>query len=766
MPSELDQVLQYSWLNGYDNWGGGGFTLVRRDEDGRRHFWECKNFPFYFYIKEAELDYAMAALREMKEEGILQRVTKAPGGWVKLYVLNNGKRDEENPRTYLHKTLTSVGVKTYEADLSNFERFCIDFDVKVATNHSVCYWDIETDDRQGWIDVGNQRVLSIGFIGSDGRRWWFCDDDERKVLQQAVAVMNEYDVVIGYNSAKFDWPVVRLRLQHFGLKRPMRCVVQLDLFKRLAKTVFKIGPAGGFVSKSWRLDDVGEAICGMKKIKHEQTIWEMFTSNRQLLKEYNMRDIEILKGIDENLTALSLMLKQTELTGRFLDGNITVGKLLDIYILKAGAKENAHFPSNMNWGSSEDQEQIVGGRVTDVNPGVYRNIHVYDFSAMYPSIIRTWNIGLDTYVADPPKDRSDDTLNYSPTGCAFRKEPQSMFSRIIVRLLEGRKKYKDAAEQVEYGSKEYRNLTISQTILKELANSAYGIFADRDSRYFMKDVAETITLGGQWLNRKMNEWFEAQGSTVAFSDTDSCAGTLPDGYDPEQTRHDFIRALTVPLKDEWNVDWNCFEVKYEKTFNVLVVVTKKQYVGHLVIGDGKPIDRIFVRGLETIKRDTIEITRRAETELFQIICKEKDWSLERLVPWMQALYEDVLYGEHPVEDYIIRKAVKANLESDYKGKLPDHVVVARQMINDKLEVFGGMDIQYVLIKNRSGGKPIAVPYYDPRAVTDWDRQEYWTKHVYAKLVRVLAVVQKEYRWDTFEHPVASEMGTYYQGVLV
>ena len=42
---------------------------------------------------------------------------------------------------------------------------------------------------------------------------------------------------------------------------------------------------------------------------------------------------------------------------------------------------------------------VAGGCVLDSRPGLYRNILVFDFKSLYPSIIRTFNIDPLTYVA-------------------------------------------------------------------------------------------------------------------------------------------------------------------------------------------------------------------------------------------------------------------------------------------------------------------------------------------------------------------------------
>jgi DNA polymerase-2 len=46
------------------------------------------------------------------------------------------------------------------------------------------------------------------------------------------------------------------------------------------------------------------------------------------------------------------------------------------------------------------QAGITGGYVMDSQPGLYRNVLVFDFKSLYPSIIRTFNLDPLTLVPD------------------------------------------------------------------------------------------------------------------------------------------------------------------------------------------------------------------------------------------------------------------------------------------------------------------------------------------------------------------------------
>ncbi len=63
----------------------------------------------------------------------------------------------------------------------------------------------------------------------------------------------------------------------------------------------------------------------------------------------------------------------------------------------------------------------AGGHVLEPRVGLHDNVWVFDFSSLYPSIIRTFNVDPLGYVAEPAAE--DDLIVARRTAPAFRREP-------------------------------------------------------------------------------------------------------------------------------------------------------------------------------------------------------------------------------------------------------------------------------------------------------------------------------------------------------
>ena len=69
-------------------------------------------------------------------------------------------------------------------------------------------------------------------------------------------------------------------------------------------------------------------------------------------------------------------------------------------------------------------------------PGLYRNILVFDFKSLYPSLIRTFNIDPLTHV--PGGRDAGLPLVRTPSGAAFRRDEPGILPELVARLWEER----------------------------------------------------------------------------------------------------------------------------------------------------------------------------------------------------------------------------------------------------------------------------------------------------------------------------------------
>jgi DNA polymerase-2 len=324
-----------------------------------------------------------------------------------------------------------------------------------------------------------------------------------------------------------------------------------------------------------------------------------------------------------------------------------------------------------------------------------------------------------------------------------------------------RKTYKRQQIESEYGSVEYNNAKSMQEVVKELSNSMYGITADPNSRFFDKRIAESITLTGQYLLKKCKSLIEEKGHEVIYGDTDSLFCKIDSTESIEPLMMDINAMLKEDLMSNFNLMDYIIELQYEKTFDPFVLVDKKRYTGMMTDLDGKIVNKIFTRGLEIIKKDTIEFTRKKLFELLDYILKEELRPVEFFVSWFDKIKEEITTSAIPAEDLKITKKLSKPIK-DYKTKLP-HVRLAEEKIKRQeiLETVAGkhvwgQKIEYIITEEKDtktdtahgahrASQMTAIDYIE--YVGEFDRTYYFNVQVFNVLGRILKVVFPNHPWD-------------------
>src|SRR5690242_3133583 len=145
-----------------------------------------------------------------------------------------------------------------------------------------------------------------------------------------------------------------------------------------------------------------------------------------------------------------------------------------------------------------------GGHVLEPDTGLHRNVWVFDFKSLYPSIIRTFNIDPLTYVAQPAP---GENLIVTPGG-AFRREP-GILPGLLDELFPRREAAREAGDNV------------ASNAIKILMNSFYGVLGTSACRFYNPALANSITGTGKEILLWSKRWFEQAGFEVLYGDTDS-----------------------------------------------------------------------------------------------------------------------------------------------------------------------------------------------------------------------------------------------------
>ena len=384
---------------------------------------------------------------------------------------------------------------------------------------------------------------------------------------------------------------------------------------------------------SYKLGDIGEKYVGLTKIEYEGNLDRLFQEDINKFIEYNIRDVEILIELEKKFKFIELTIaichlchvpyEQIYLSTALNDGAI-------LTYLKRQGIVSPNKPTTIRPALYDIKEEYAGGYLKDPVPGLYEWVIDLDFTSLYPSIIRSLNIGIETYIGrivnrdkydnnwtlgdlkamdheqlitiERLKDDKTTTqseikvgqiIDYieqggmmiAASGAIFRTDKPSVVCEVLTdwfnKRVEYKNKMKAAYKSGDAVKGEFYNRR--QHAYKIKLNDVYGCYAINGWRYTdgHKIISKAITLTGQRVTQEsikfVNLWMNEQlGTTdkdyVVTSDTDSLFIQVKDlvlqRYPETKTKDEYIKAvLEIATEVQKYANANINRVAKEK-FNI------------------------------------------------------------------------------------------------------------------------------------------------------------------------------------------------------
>ena len=272
----------------------------------------------------------------------------------------------------------------------------------------------------------------------------FLYDDEAQLLRDFIEIIDDVDILSGWNSSLFDIPYVVNRIIKVLGSDATRglCLWGQKPRKRVIKKFKKELPSYDLVGRvhldylelyqkhnpqqlhSYRLDYVGEIEVGENKIPYEGTLDDLYKKDFQKFIEYNRQDTILLYKIDQKKKFIELanqvahsngVLLKTTMGSVALDEQAIINEMHQMGVIAPDRKqttdEDEPLPENDD-DEDEDADDdgrtpVVGAYVANPKKGVHDEIGCVDINSLYPSAIRALNISPETIVGQV---RLDETM--------------------------------------------------------------------------------------------------------------------------------------------------------------------------------------------------------------------------------------------------------------------------------------------------------------------------------------------------------------------
>ncbi len=567
--------------------------------------------------------------------------------------------------------------------------------------------DIETSIDNGFPDIriANSAITSITVYnnlnnryyvfgtgdyvieeGSDKKISYFKSDNEYEMMKLFLGWWKDGipDIITGWNCKFFDIPYIINRLSSLGLESkllsPIKNIYEknikiagqenqtyqitgvsvldyLDLYK---KYTYK-------VRESYRLDYIGKVELELRKDQDEVPGYELYKTDYQSFINYNIRDVEIVKKLDDKMKLMDLVITMAYDSGINFEDVFSPVKTWESIIYRFLKDKKIATPVKPE---ASIARTIEGGYVKEPHVGMHEWVVSFDLNSLYPHLIQQYNISPETLYkgvvcadsehigVDGLLEQKLDTdylkqkdLTLTPNGKHFTTKFQGFLPQLMSKMYNDRVIYKkkmlqeqQKLENKDYKSKQevinnistFNNIQMSKKIL---LNSAYGACANKYFLYYSPDLAEAITMSGQlsirWIERYINKYINKLLTTkekeyVIAVDTDSVYITfdklvntvLPEGTEVGKvvTFLDTIcKDKIKPYIDRCFKDLHSYVNGYEQKMfmereviaNKGIWTAKKRYILNVYDNEGVKYKepKLKIMGIESVRSSTPEWCR-------------------------------------------------------------------------------------------------------------------------------------------------------------
>jgi DNA polymerase elongation subunit (family B) len=519
-------------------------------------------------------------------------------------------------------------------------------------------------------------------------------------------------VILGYNIYKFDFPYLDARMNlylrewnNFGLIKDQKTFVNTKTWKSSAYGMMSISTleAEGrlsidmfpIVKRDHKLDRYTlDFVCKhfLKRGKHDMSAREMFqiygryqaeagydytgTVSEKTLDDmskvglYNLEDSVLCIDLFEKLNTWIAMIELSSIVAVPLLHIFTRGQQLRVQNQVYQFAYRDGFVLNER---ISNKSKFVGGHVVEPVTGKHKNVLIFDFASLYPSIIQAYNICYSTLVPaestipdehchvleweDKVDVKGDPNKKFDIVHHRYRFIKKEYYHGILPRMCEHLVKARKAVRaQISPYNDAVTNIVLDQRQagLKVSANSIFGsLGVTEGGKMPLPEGAASITAMGRFLAGKAAKYVEETYNwKVVYGDTDSImvSANITDPHDCETIGNKLSKEISAmfpsPLKME-----------FERALAIGFFIKKKKYCG---------IKMANIIKNDNPKRGPLLVVNSVEEIQFDPMFKYKNLRLWKLV------YTETNYGEDKIETvYIgVPSNIILTMEQPYYSGIP------------------------------------------------------------------------------------------------
>ena len=610
----------------------------------------------------------------------------------------------------------------------------LSFDIENSVEHEFIYVICSTikdgdEMRNGPAISGNEADIIDGFA---------------KLIRE-----EDPDVITGYNIDNYDIRKIMERSKARRMKDALPWGRDGSQPKLISDRFWRV--KGRLVCDAWwavkkqlrpkqeTLNAVSMMLLGEQKLdvdpKYMDSEW---ANNKEKVIEYCFKDSELALRILLEVDTVRKDMDLAAVSKLTIEDVMTSGssQLSDSLLIRAADRNKVAVP--MMGARIAGADQIEGGYVHSMTPGLYHWVCVEDFKSMYPSLIIAKNICFTTLC--------EDGEIISPSGARFmsKERREGLLPRILEDLMAERDRIKKQMKQTT-DPHEHNYLDGLQAAVKVLMNTFYGVFASTFYRFTDKSIGAAITAFARANTIGIINQVESEGIHVIYSDTDSIFM-----QSPENNLEGSV-AFGQKMAERFSVDGGTLE--FEKLLEPMFTHgMKKRYVGKIVWPQAT--DELLVRGYEIRRSDSFDLQSKMLTELFEMILEEKN---DEALTMVKTAIQDVKNGNVDISELVISKSCKG-LDAYENPDRMANVQAAKKLIEMGYDFIPGMKVSWIVTDSKSSPQTVE-PYVS--GVEFKGKPDY--KYYAERLSQTASRITEVFGWEEKDLLMGNQQATLFGG---
>jgi len=244
----------------------------------------------------------------------------------------------------------------------------------------------------------------------------FLFDNEQELLLAFVDIIQDADILSGWNSEGFDIPYTINRITRILSKDDTRrfCLwgqlpkkrtferfgaesETYDLIGRVHMDYLQLYRKYTYHEMhSYSLDAIAEYELGERKVQYEGTLDQLYNQDFRKFIDYNRQDTMLLGRLDEKLKFLDLANELAHANTVLLQTTMGAVAVTEQAIINEAHERGLIVPDRKS--HDKEDSQAAGAYVAYPKKGIHKWVGSVDINSLYPSVIRALNMAPETIV--------------------------------------------------------------------------------------------------------------------------------------------------------------------------------------------------------------------------------------------------------------------------------------------------------------------------------------------------------------------------------